>query len=262
MIESAMTWKVPYPETELDLLGVRVYRLTRTQLLACFEQAMEQCGPIHFAYLNIAVSNQAADDPQIRNLLSKADLIYVDGAGIQLGCKILGEWCPPRNTAADFFPQVMEVLARKNKTVGFLGGTPGGAAQHCDKMQALFPDLQITFCKDGYEDLSRESTWIGRLKTDPPDLLLVGLGVPGQEEWIARHRDSLGIRLYWSVGALFEYDGGSMSRCPDWMGRNGFEWLYRLWIEPRRLWKRYLIGNPRFLLRCLCSRWLGRAGML
>jgi len=257
-----MRWNVPYPETEMNLMGVRIHRLTRTELLDCFEKALDQTGPLHFAYLNVAVSNQAADQPEIHQLLSSADLVYVDGAGIQLGCRILGEWCPARNTAADFLPQVMEICARRKKTVGFLGGTPGGAAHLREQMVAAFPGLQITFCKDGYEDLGQEGAWIGPLQLAPPDLLLVGLGVPAQEKWIDAHRDSPGIRLYWSVGALFEYHGGSLSRCPDWMGRSGLEWLYRLWIEPRRLWKRYLIGNPRFLLRCLCSRWLGRVGML
>ncbi|KXK34490.1 MAG: hypothetical protein UZ16_OP3001001991 [Candidatus Hinthialibacteria bacterium OLB16] len=90
MIPCAMRWNVPYPETEMNLLGVRIHRLTRTELLDCFEKALDQTGPLHFAYLNVAVSNQAADQPEIHQLLSSADLVYVDGAGIQLGVQNSG----------------------------------------------------------------------------------------------------------------------------------------------------------------------------
>src|SRR3990172_10582752 len=97
-----MVWEDPFPETRFDLLGVRVHRLSRAQLLDCFERALGGAGPAHFAYLNVAVSNQAADDPRVAELLAKADMVYVDGAGIRLGCRLLGASCPPRNTGADF----------------------------------------------------------------------------------------------------------------------------------------------------------------
>lgn len=254
-----MVWENPYPDTRFDLLGVEIHRLTRSQLLDCFAQALEAGESLHFAYLNVAVSNQARDDARTAELLSRADLVYVDGAGIRLGCWLLGTDCPPRNTGADFFPEVMALCAQMGKSVGFLGGTPGGASRQAELLRARFPDLRITFIEDGYQGLQNETSWLPRLQIQPPALLLVGLGVPRQEEWIATHRGRLGNCLYWSVGALFEYDTGSLSRCPAWMGKMGLEWLYRLLSEPRRLWKRYLIGNPRFLLRCLCSRWRGRA---
>ena len=240
------------------MLGVSIQRLTLEQLLACFESALESEGPLHFAYLNVAVSNTAADDPRTAFLLNRADLVYVDGAGIRLGCRLLGADCPPRNTGADIAPLVLDLSARMGKSVGFLGGSPGAAEGFRQAMIQRIPHLQVTFVRDGSKDLEKEAEWESELLESPPDLLLVGLGVPRQEEWIEKWRTKFRIRLYWSVGALFEYDGGELSRCPAWMGRTGLEWLYRLLTEPRRLWKRYLIGNPRFLLRCLCLRLQGR----
>jgi exopolysaccharide biosynthesis WecB/TagA/CpsF family protein len=257
-----MPWQSPFPETRLDLLGVSIHRLTREQLLACFASALDSPGPAHFGYLNVAVSNQAADDPMIRTLLNQASLVYVDGAGVVLGCRLLGARCPSRNTGADFLPEVLRLCAAKGKTVGLLGGHPGSAGKIREIYSSQIPGLQITFVCDGFEGFEQEEFWASQLEAHPPDLLLVGLGVPKQEQWIRRYADRFPVRLYWSVGALFEYDGGALRRCPDWMGRAGLEWLYRLGMEPKRLWKRYLIGNPRFLLRCLCSRWRGRAAML
>ena len=257
--ESCTTgWRNPFPETAFDLLGVRIHRLTRVQLLECFRSALEPEEPVHFAYLNVAVSNQAADDPRTRDLLNRADLVYVDGAGVRLGCRLLGVDCPPRNTGADFLPHVLEMCARMGKTVGFLGGSPGAAENLRRSCREKFPSLDIPFVRDGYGSLEEVASLEKELREKTPDLLMVGLGVPKQEEWIEKSRNKYRVTLYWSVGALFEYDGGRVSRCPPWMGRAGLEWLYRLAVEPKRLWKRYLLGNPRFLLRCLFSRSRGR----
>jgi len=256
-----MPWQNPYHETHLNFLGIDIHRLTREQLLHCFETALETPGPVHFGYLNIAVSNQAADDPEVEDLLNSADLVYVDGAGIRLGCRLLGVDCPPRNTGADFFPEVLEICARMGKKVGFLGGSPGAAERLRDIYTQRFQGLNISFVKDGAADIESTGDWYEELRQDPPDLLIVGLGVPKQEKWVTDHRKQLGVKLYWTVGALFEYDSGRITRCPRWMGKLGLEWLFRLLVEPRRLWRRYLIGNPRFLLRCLSSRWRGRGGI-
>lgn len=250
-------WKNPFPETGLEMLGVSVHRLTLEQLLACFKSALDSEEPLHFGYMNVAVSNAAADDRRTAYLLNQANILYVDGAGIRLGCRLLGVDCPPRNTAADFAPLVLDLSAKMGKTVGFLGGSPGAAEKFREISLERTPDLRITFVRDGSDDLQNESEWESELRKDAPDLLLVGLGVPRQEEWIEKSRTKYKIGLYWSVGALFEYDGGELNRCPAWMGKTGLEWLFRLTTEPRRLWKRYLIGNPRFLLRCLCSRLRG-----
>lgn len=255
-----MPWESPHPTAKFDFLGVPLQRLSPDQLVESFESALESEGPLHFSYLNAAVSNLAAEDPNLGRILRKADLVYVDGFGVRLGCWILGISCPPRSTAADFWPRIMEICCRKRKSVGLLGGTPGAAQTLRTGLLKRFPDLRIPFVCDGYEEFEEEKNWRSHLANDPPDLLLVGLGVPKQEEWIEKCRNQFGVRLYWSVGALFEYDVGALKRAPTWMRTIGLEWVHRLWAEPGRLWKRYLIGNPRFLLRCLSSRLRGRGG--
>jgi N-acetylglucosaminyldiphosphoundecaprenol N-acetyl-beta-D-mannosaminyltransferase len=254
-----MEWIHPHPLTVTPVMGIPTSRLTRAQLLECFARALDSQGPLHFAYLNIAVSNQAADNPRLEAILRKAQVVYVDGAGVALGLRLLGVDCPARNTGADFYREVAGLCRDKGKSLGLLGGHPGSAERLAEMLRTEFPGLDIPFIADGFQGPEDPAT-LERLRQNPPDLLLVGMGVPKQEEWIEKSRRNFGVTLYWSVGALFEYDAGRLNRCPDWMGRAGLEWLYRLYCEPFRLWKRYLIGNPRFLLRCLCSRWRGRAG--
>lgn len=257
-----MTWTTPFPDERFNLLGIDIDRLSRSQLLAAFESALDSSGPIHIAYINVAVSNQASGDPDLASILNSADLVYVDGAGIQLGCRLLGASCPPRNTGADFLGEIFGLCARKGKSVGLLGGTPGAAEKIRKIYTCHYPQLMIKFVCDGFEEFEQSAVWEPALLSQPPDLLLVGMGVPRQERWIRDYGRRFDVRVYWSVGALFEYDSGHLKRCPDWMGRWGLEWLFRLVVEPKRLWQRYLIGNPRFLRRCLSSRWRGRAETL
>jgi len=186
--------------------------------------------------------------------------VYIDGAGIGWGLRILGRPPTPRHTGADFFPEVLRICSEQDCSIGLLGGWPGSAEKIAEIYRSKFPDLKVVFVADGFEELNK-TDWVEEsLAGNPPDLLIVGMGVPKQEYWVRDHYRRFPIKVYWSAGALFEYDSGGLRRCPAWMGRAGLEWLFRLYCEPGRLWKRYLIGNPLFLLRCLSSRLRGREG--
>lgn len=243
-----------------SIFGIPFFRLNREQLLTRFREGLAEGDRIRFGYLNIAVANQAYSNPQVSALLKEIECIYIDGAGISWGLRILGKEPTKRHTGADFFPDVMELCAQEGRTVGFLGGHPGSARKIAEIYRNRFPNLEVVFVCDGFGELQK-TAWVEKSLTEnPPDLLMVGMGVPRQEEWIHDNREKYPVKVYWSVGALFEYDSGSLRRCPAWMGRAGLEWLFRLYCEPGRLWKRYLIGNPLFLLRCLSSRLRGREG--
>src|SRR5205807_8341367 len=86
-----------------------------------------------------------------------------------------------------------------------------------------------------------------------PDILLVGMGTPKQELWVQRHADRLNVDVVWTVGALFDFVSGRVPRAPGWLADNGLEWIFRLAVEPRRMWRRYLLGNPIFLSRVLSA---------
>lgn len=253
-------WTPPGIPVRDSVLGIHFHRLTRWELLESFRSAMRDGDRVRFSYLNIAVANLAHNNRQLSNLLNESELTYIDGAGIGWGLRLVGKAPEPRHTGADFLPEVLRICAEEKRTVGMLGGWPGSARRLAEVYRERIPGLEIVFVRDGFRDLEDEAGWRRELQENPPNLLMVGMGVPRQEFWIRDHFREFPINLYWSVGALFEYDSGGLPRCPEWMGRAGLEWLYRLYCEPGRLWKRYLIGNPLFLLRCLCSRWRGRGG--
>jgi N-acetylglucosaminyldiphosphoundecaprenol N-acetyl-beta-D-mannosaminyltransferase len=99
---------------------------------------------------------------------------------------------------------------------------------------------------------------VAEINAARPDLLIIGMGVPRQERWLWAHWEQLEVPVAWCVGATFDYYAAEFPRAPVWMRRAGLEWLFRLALEPRRLWRRYLIGNPRFVWRVLRRRGVGR----
>jgi N-acetylglucosaminyldiphosphoundecaprenol N-acetyl-beta-D-mannosaminyltransferase len=116
-----------------------------------------------------------------------------------------------------------------------------------------YPGLHIAGTRHGYEAGTDAVEEINRAAAD---ILLVGMGTPTQEKWIADYQDQLDVPVIWAVGALFDFVSGRIPRGPHWMTEHGLEWLCRLAAEPAKLWRRYLIGNPLFLWRVIRSHWL------
>ena len=183
-------------------------------------------------------------------LFGKCTLVYCDGAGVQLGARLLGYHLPPRMTGADWIEPLCSACAAKGISLYLLGSRPGVAARTMEILQRRHPGLRIEGAQHGYlADPTVCTAAISAVNTAHPHLLLVGMGTPIQERWIAAHRDELEAPVVWGVGAPFAFVAGIQPRGPRWMLDNGLEWLYRLCGDPRRLWQRYLVGNSLFMLR-------------
>jgi len=203
-------------------------------------------------YANVHVVNTAWRDPKLRAILNQADLVYCDGAGVALGARLLGHPLPGRMTGADWIEPLCAACAGRRTTLYFLGGRPGVAARAAATLQERHPGLRVAGAHHGYlADTDVCAAAIAAVNKARPHILLVGMGTPLQEKWIAAHRHQLEVPLVWAVGALFDFVTGVQPRGPRWMLDHGLEWLCRMWSDPRRLWRRYLVGNPLFLLRVL-----------
>jgi N-acetylglucosaminyldiphosphoundecaprenol N-acetyl-beta-D-mannosaminyltransferase len=136
----------------------------------------------------------------------------------------------------------------------FFGAEPGVAARAADRLRAAEPALRIQ-THHGYVQPSEMASVLERINASGASVLLVGLGDPLQQQWLAEHRAALRPRLLITCGGLFDWVSGENKRPPDWLVRGGLEWAWRLGLEPKRLARRYLLGNPAFMLRFAWS-WL------
>ncbi|MCX7012394.1 MAG: WecB/TagA/CpsF family glycosyltransferase [Candidatus Sumerlaeota bacterium] len=199
------------------------------------------------SYLNAHNVNLAFEDEEYRDILRRADMLYADGMGVVWGWRLVGQALPCRVNAGDLILDFCRGAAEQGLSLYLLGSAPGVAEAAARRWQAEAPGLKIAGARDGFFRPEDEDAVAEEIRRAHPDLLLVGMGVPRQEKWAARWKDRLGVPVVWCVGALFEYSGGRRARAPVWMRRCGMEWAWRLALEPRRLWKRYLVGNIRFL---------------
>jgi len=242
----------------VKILGVRVDEVTVGDVLAAVDEFIEEGGRRTIMYANVHVVNTAQRDPELMEILGKADLVYPDGHGVVLGARLLGHDLPPRMTGADWIHDLCAHAAQRKYSLYVVAGEPGVAERACGKLAGLYEGPEVLGTSDGFFHRRGETAkLIEDINEKKPDIVLVGMGTPLQEKFVAESRDLIEAPVCWVVGALFDYVAGRMRRGPRWMLDHGMEWLCRLVFEPRRLWKRYLIGNTLFLARILLSRFRG-----
>lgn len=235
----------------VDILGVPVAGLDQAELinLAVDWSGADGMHTIHYA--NAHCLNLAYQDATYRGLLNAADLVYADGAGPVWSSRWLGG-CPlVKLTGADWIDPLCAALAGAGRRVFLLGGRPGIAQQAAETLLRRQPALKIVGIADGFFQAEPAEAVAAEIQASQAQLVLVGLGAPRQEFWIAEHRQALAAGVWWGVGALFDYLAGVERRVPAWMDHLGLEWLWRLGQDPSGKWRRYILGNPLFVYRVL-----------
>ncbi|NTW83585.1 MAG: WecB/TagA/CpsF family glycosyltransferase [Chlorobiaceae bacterium] len=191
------------------------------------------------------------DDDEMRRIYQQALFSYADGMPIVWLSRIKKNPLPERVCGSDLLIALCEKSAGTGLNSYFLGGNPGIADQAAGKLRARFPGLNIvgTWCPPfGFEkDKEQTEQIIDDINSKNVDLLFIGVGAPKQEKWADANLDRLKTGPILCVGASFDFAAGSVKRAPLWVQKSGFEWLWRLLSEPRRLWKRYLVRDSRFI---------------
>lgn len=208
------------------------------------------------SYVNAHVLNQSQSDPELLRALQSSDLIYCDGYGVRLAARLLGLKVPYRMTGADWIWGVSALCQQAGLSLYLLGSDAGAAPEAANALRRWYPRLDVRGTHHGYFELGspHSDRVLEHISEHKPDLLLVGMGTPLQEAWVDQNFDRIDASVVWTVGALFDYVSGRVPRAPYWLADNGLEWIYRLAVEPRRMWQRYLLGNPAFLYRVMDER--------
>jgi N-acetylglucosaminyldiphosphoundecaprenol N-acetyl-beta-D-mannosaminyltransferase len=197
-------------------------------------------------------------DPEFREIYRQAALVLADGVPLLWAARFLGTPIREKLSGSDIFGDMCRLSAEHGFRMFFMGGREGAADAAAGLMRLEYPGLQVVGVYSppfGFEHDAVENARIDALLTAAkPDLLLVGLGSPKQEKWAARNSLRLGIPVAVGVGVTFEYTAGIVRRAPVWMQRVGLDWLFRLLMEPARLWRRYLLNDPKFFWLVLKQR--------
>ena len=241
-------------ERRIELSDVGFDALDAPAALDALQRLYERPEPAWAAHANVHTVNLAWGDPRYRAALDRADLVLNDGKGVMLGARIKGSRFPADLNGNFVAPLVLTRAAEEGWPVYFFGAAPGVAELAAQRVVQGIPGLKIVGTRNGFFTPGEEASVIENIRASGAGLLLVGLGNPRQEVWLDRNLAATGARLGIGVGAFFDFEAGAVKRAPGWMNKIGVEWLHRLLVEPRRMWRRYLIGNPQFLWRTLKER--------
>jgi N-acetylglucosaminyldiphosphoundecaprenol N-acetyl-beta-D-mannosaminyltransferase len=241
----------------LNLLGVQFEVYNQSQLFSIITDCIKKEKKLLIGSGNVHAFNLAYKERYFWEFFNRLELIRIDGAGVRLAGRILGHELPPRMTWADFAWDLAEYCSRQQHSIFFLGAKEGVAVEAADRLRERYP-CRIVGTHHGYFDKTpgsaENNAVISEINALKPDILVVGFGMPLQERWLMENWDSLDVNVALTGGAVFDYISGNLTRAPRWMTDNGLEWLGRLMIEPRRLWRRYIIGNPLFISRVVRQR--------
>lgn len=242
------------PANRLTLLDVGFLSISMDEALSIIRGVIKENSKECVSFINADCLNISSRDEEYRSILMSQSIVLPDGAGISLACRLIGERLKANLNGTDLLPELCDVAKAEDFSMYLLGAAPGVAARMRENLMQAYPGLRIVGEHHGFFDHVKDSAAvIEKINAASPNIVLVAFGAPMQEKWIHKHRNQIDSNILVGVGGLFDFYSGDKKRAPMWMRNSGIEWIYRLYLEPGRLWRRYIIGNPMFMLRIL--RW-------
>ncbi|WP_173934880.1 WecB/TagA/CpsF family glycosyltransferase [Chelativorans sp. Marseille-P2723] len=236
-----------------EILGSCVIALEWDEGLRLLQRHIAEKRFTRVTFLNANNANIAAREPEFARALEDF-LVLPDGIGVDIAARILyGSPFPANLNGTDFIPALLAEEKRPLK-VALVGTRRANAEAAALRLSEIAPHHSFVFINDGFFTPEEEPAILSELERLHPDILLVAMGVPRQELWIARSITEKHCTMPIAVGALLDFLSGAVPRAPRWMRRMRIEWVFRLALEPKRLWRRYVLGNPIFLARVLIQK--------
>lgn len=232
-------------------IDVRVDNLSLENALEQVEELIESSKrdkiPRQVFFTNVHSIHLARRDAELQRYLSQADLVLPDGSGLAIAGQILNMPIQENLNGTDFTPKVCRMAEVGDWSVYLLGARERVVKNCCENMRARFPNLDIAGYHNGYFSEEEELEIIKEINNKEPDILLVALGSPLQEKWVARNAHLLNVNVCFAVGGLFDFMSDHIDRAPKWMRKAGIEWLHRFLQNPKSKWDRIFIEIPEFL---------------
>ncbi len=242
---------VNYP-TAFPLHGLKVHNVTVGETVDLIEDFIRSGMPHHVITLDASMCVTAKEDPELFKIVSTAELVTPDSAGVLWACKKLGNPLKERVSGVDLVEKICEISARNGCRLYFFGSAPGVTDDAAEKMRLKYPGCQIVGTRSGFFKPEDETEIVAEMKSRGTQVLFVALGIPKQEKWISKFRDQIGASVLIGVGGSFDVHSGRVERAPRWVQRINMEWLHRLLKNPKKYSK--VMTLPRFVMMTYRSK--------
>lgn len=239
----------------LKILGIPIDRINMEEALLNIKSFLKS-NEVHTIFTpNSEIMMAAQRDSYLKEILNQGDMLIADGAGVILASKFLGHKLPERVPGFDLVKNIFQLSADIGLKFFLLGAKPGVAEEAIVNIISKYKYAEISGYHHGYFSKEEEDKIIGQINSSGAEILLVALGAPRQEKWIHENKDKLSVKVCIGVGGTLDIFAGKTTLAPRFFREHGFEWLYRLYKEPRRF--RRMLDIPRFLLLVLRHRIFG-----
>jgi len=241
---------------DVKLFGITLNNMNQNDVLNAFKNAIEKQQYVRAAFMNTDCFNRLKSNNDYRHALNDMTHIFADGSGVRLASQLLKQPLQANINGTDLLPHICQRAQHNSWRVFLYGAKPGVAVKMKHQLQKQFPELAITGVLNGYQQ--DEADVIETINNAKPHIVFVAKGAPIQEQWIQSNSHLLTAPVVFGVGGLFDFYSGNISRAPLWLRELGMEWIWRLKNEPKRMWRRYLIGNAQFLISVLTAKIRGK----
>lgn len=230
------------------ILNTYVNALSIDETVDEVERIVERGKPTQHVVINASKVNLMQGDSALAEIVNSCPLINADGASIVWAAKKLGVPLTERVTGIDLFLRLVELAQAKGYGIYLFGAKEEVVKKVKDIFESKYPGIRVCGWRNGYFDEADEKEIVADMAASGADMMFVAFSSPKKEYWVKRHLDEIGIPFVMGVGGSFDVVAGVTDRAPKWMQDHGLEWFYRFIQEPGRLWKRYVIGNLKFVV--------------
>lgn len=231
------------------MMGVRIDPLTMKETVAETERFVIEKKALHLMGVNADKLNQCVTNEAIKQIVNESEIINADGASVVLAARYLGYSVPERVAGIDLMQELLRLANEKNYSVYFFGAKEEVLTDMLTIFKKDYPNLQVVGHRNGYFSTEEEETIQEDIREKNPDFVFVGITSPKKEHLIQKFMDNGVNSVFMGVGGSFDVLSGHIKRAPMWMQKTNLEWLFRVANEPKRLFKRYFVGNATFIKR-------------
>ena len=236
---------------QIDIEGIKIENVSYEDILCLIKEKLSRKETFTLNYVNAFILLQLNKNEDFRKIINSFSFLYNDGIGIYFASKFLygKNSLKQRITGTDLYYYILDYANKMNLKCFFFGGGEESIKLLPGVLKLKYPNIIIAGMIS--RDLTENKLIIEKIKNSNADILFVGIGTPHQEKWISKYSKIIGIPIQLSVGSGIDFISGYRKRAPKYIQKIGLEWLYRIFLEPGRLWKRYIFGIPIFVFKIL-----------